>query len=194
LATTPSYLTRCPRLYIRSEHNIVDPVSRRRNTDLCSLRPHTQNFLFRQVELQVGHPVNIGPFACIQSSVSPRYTRLYTITTHQVSTTYSSIGHHRTFSTSTRHDTFSTSVHQDETSQVWDVIVYPQWPLQSLHVELEVCIRSTFLLLSCPHHTKCLLLSVNGNLTVVYDGKICQTVFDTLAKYTVHSIGTPNAP
>ena len=36
-------------LYIRSEHNIADSASRRRNADLWNLKPRTQNFLLQQV-------------------------------------------------------------------------------------------------------------------------------------------------
>ena len=60
-------------LYIRSEHNIVDPESRRRNTDLWSLKPRTQNFLRQQVQHHLGQHVDTDPFACNQSAVAKRY-------------------------------------------------------------------------------------------------------------------------
>ena len=50
-------------LYIRSEHNITDPASRRRTVDLWNLKPHKQNFLMQQVHQLLGLPVDTDPFA-----------------------------------------------------------------------------------------------------------------------------------
>ena len=60
-------------LYIRSEHNIANPASRRRNADLWSLKPRTQNFLLQQVYQLLGQPVDTDPFARHQSAVATRY-------------------------------------------------------------------------------------------------------------------------
>jgi hypothetical protein len=60
-------------LYIRSEHNIADPASRRRDADLWSLKPRAQNFLLQEVHQLLGQPVDTDPFACHQSAVATRY-------------------------------------------------------------------------------------------------------------------------
>lgn len=51
----------------------MDPASRRRNADLWSLKPHTQNFLLQKVQHHLGQQVDTDPFACPQSAVATRY-------------------------------------------------------------------------------------------------------------------------
>ena len=111
-------------LYIRSEHNITDPASRRRTVDLWSFKTHTQNFLMQQVHQLLGLPVDTDPFACHQSAVAKRYC-------------------------TPLHDRHSAGFKM-KASRAQGVVVYPQWPLQLWYAELEACSKAIFSLPS-PH-------------------------------------------
>jgi hypothetical protein len=132
-------------LYIRSEHNIADPAPRRHDADLWSLKPRKQIFLLQQVHQRLGHPVDTNPFACQQLAVPTHYcTPLH----DRHSAGFNGL----LLDWSTPHVVYLNPpwnilpqvLLKMKASGAKGVAVYPQWPLQTWHAELEACSKAIF--------------------------------------------------
>jgi hypothetical protein len=145
-------------LYIRSEHNIADPASRRRNADLWSLKPRTQNFLLQQVQQHLGQSVDTDPFACHQSAVAARYcTPLHDRHSAGFNGLLLNWSPPHVVYLNPPWNLLPQVLLKMQASRAKGVVVYPDWPLQLWFADLEACNKAIFHLPSpytCvrPHH------------------------------------------